>query len=198
VAEIIVFNSALSETDRKNVEAYLAAKWGIAIPYQASVVLNQNLKVDARPFTLEGWFKVTTVGSEQGIVANWDRSVPKGWRVYATSGSKLRFEINDGAGHSQTLDSTASLSNATWYYFAARYDGTNMKLTLGGTTYTQAFSYYPPAVSTFYFGTTDDGTSSLLTGALSSVSWHKGLYLGDSELTAHYNSGSGRECCPIK
>jgi hypothetical protein len=50
----------------------------------------------------------------------------------------------------------------------------------------------------FYFGTTDNGTNSKLTGSLSSVNWFKGLYLSDAEVAAIYNSGSGRPCCPVK
>jgi hypothetical protein len=68
----------------------------------------------------------------------------------------------------------------------------------GASGGTGSSAVVPANQTNFTFGATDGNGSLALTGSLSSVTWHKGLYLSDSEVTAHYNSGSGRECCPIK
>ena len=128
------------------------------------------------------------VRGEDDLDVDWDNQ-PTG---------KLRFEWGDGTS-AASIDSTRAPSADTWYYTSARWTGSQFRLQVNQDTVVTSASVLVPALAQYlYFGTTDDGTSNKLTGSLSSWSWHKGLSLADSELTAHYNSGSGRECCPIK
>ena len=58
IAELIAFNTALSETQRENVKTTLANKYAITLPYSYSPNPNDNLQSQGRAFTIEGWFKV--------------------------------------------------------------------------------------------------------------------------------------------
>jgi len=194
----LTFSTALSEANRQNVEGYLAQKYGITIPYVFVQSPNQNLHTDNRAFTVDGWFKVTSAGTTQGLVAN--RSGNNGWKVYLNGGTnKLNFEWGDGTTNVVLADTT-TISAGTWYYFVARHDGaSSFKISVNGTSGGSTTSAIDSSNSDlFFFGTTDDGTSNKLTGSLSSIGYYKGSNLSDAEVGLHYNSGAGRECCPVK
>ena len=56
------------------------------------------------------------------------------------------------------------------------------------------------AATTFgwkYLGA-EGGLTKNIKGHISFLGWYKGIALSDSEVGNLYNSGSGRECCPVK
>jgi len=160
---------------------------------------------DSFPWTIEGWAYFNSFTGDPFVYAlnhHNPITMQDDMRLVvaaAASNSKLVLSWNDGTIHS-VVDSTA-LSTGTWYYFVARFDGTNYKISHNGTSGGSATGNpigVPAASDVLRLASSDSGTKSGFNGRLSMVSWYKGVALSDSEVTAHYNSGSGRECCPFK
>lgn len=97
VAEIILFDGVLSSADRSRVEAYLAAKWGIA-----------NVHAQA-----------TTSSAPVGYWA--DKSGNGRHATQSTAGNRVERVASDLAGRAtlRTYGATSSMAVAAWPYTAA-------------------------------------------------------------------------------
>jgi hypothetical protein len=154
----------------------------------------------SQPWTLEGWVYLSNLLNTAYIYSlDYYNAVTQTdypyVQVRVTTSGVLTLAWSGGS-----VADTSALSTGTWYYFVARYDGTNYKIShngpSGGSTTGSATVVGPNA--SLKIGNISDLTKASLSGRLSMLSWYKGVSLSDSEVTAHYNSGSGRACCPFK
>ena len=95
------------------------------------------------PFTLETFFNCSNVSSGaffKGLIGK-DNGSSREWALLIVSGtSKVRVFIkNRGGGDQQSIDTTSTISNNTWYHAVATYDGsggssayTGLKLYING------------------------------------------------------------------
>ena len=88
-------------------------------------------------FTVEGWFKLNQMSSQNGIVNVWKYSENRrSWVVQtdpASAGGALEFFVNSGGG-SGTNHRTAggTLRVGDWFHFAGVRDGNTIKLFVNG------------------------------------------------------------------
>ena len=141
IAEIVVFNTALSTADRARVEAYLAAKWGVSGVHRAA---RDEIAPVSSPTELAGcalWldgddatsmFDATSGGSQVaagGAVARWqDKSGNGRHGVQSTSGNRpsLQVEVQNGRsvvrfdGSGDHLATTLADSSQQTFFIVSR------------------------------------------------------------------------------
>ena len=99
-------------------------------------------------FTVEGWFKLETTSSVDGIIGVWDNSnSQRSWMLRHDSVNNLEFYVSTD-GSSNTMIETSGLIAKTWYHFAAVRTGNTLKLFLNGVE----------KASTSFSGTLYDGS----------------------------------------
>jgi len=155
---------------------------------------NENLKPYTGPWTFEGWVRFDDVIHDYAIVSD-NASGTHAEIGLQGSSSKLMLSWNDGSSH--TLLDSSALSANTWYFFVVRFDGSTYKISHNGTS---GGSVAGNAATTFgwkYLGA-EGGSTKNIKGHISFLGWYKGVALSDTEVGNLYNSGSGRECCPVK
>lgn len=85
-------------------------------------------------FTVEGWVRITTIGSNfNGIICHDNISVTRGWLLYknSTAGGGLSFAAYVG-GTGYTVTDPSAPAAATWIYVAAVRDGGTLRLYKNG------------------------------------------------------------------
>ena len=99
-------------------------------------------------FTVEGWFKLVTTVSADGIIGVWDYSNgQRSWMLRQDSANNLEFYVStDGA--SATMIEASGIAAGNWYHFAAVRTGNTLKLFLNGVE----------KASTSFSGTLYDGS----------------------------------------
>lgn len=104
IGEVIIYNTALSDTDRRSVEAYLAQKWG----------LNSNLPANHPGLTQ----KVYVSGPKTGSLPAQTTSAPVYW-INATTFSAANINLVGGAafssGRLEITDSASTEASAGWF-----------------------------------------------------------------------------------
>jgi hypothetical protein len=99
-------------------------------------------------FTVEGWFKLETTSSVDGIIGVWDNSnSQRSWMLRHDSVNNLEFYVSTD-GSSNTMIEASGLTAKTWYHFAAVRTGNTLKLFLNGVE----------KASTSFSGTLYDGS----------------------------------------
>jgi hypothetical protein len=152
----------------------------------------------ANHFFVTFWAKTTTLTYSYDASFLGRFNLPKAeWLVWFNIYThKIRFSVTpDGTWAStSTIDSTTALSNTTsWYFVAAGWDGTNIKISVNGEPYvTASFAgpVYNGGGSNFAIGSESGGN--VWNGQIDEVA----IWIGKNDLTISevqqlYNNGAG-------
>lgn len=83
-------------------------------------------------FCVRGWIRPTTVATIRAIASHRDSSGQNGWVFWVRDTAKLGFAYGNGATQwVDAIGSTSIVANV-WTYVEAGFDGTNLKLFVGG------------------------------------------------------------------
>jgi hypothetical protein len=160
-----------------------------------------NFSPGANHFFTTFWMKagtLTQTNNDSGLIGKMSFSASDGeWLVYYRNGTnKVRMDVSlTGRVASQiVLESTTAISNTTdWYFIAAGWDGTNIKISVNGGPYVTA-SFAGPVFSgngaVFSIGT--ESSSNYWNGNIDEVA----IWIGRNDLTISevqqlYNNGAG-------
>ncbi len=86
--------------------------------------------------TIVGWFNVPKNGVAQGLVSKWATSNRE--YVITKEGDDLLYFFNSSTGSGGTSVSTSGFTSNQWFFCAAVYDGSNLKLSIDGGAFTSA------------------------------------------------------------
>ena len=139
--------------------------------------------------TLSCWVKRSTATSGN-LVKKANAS--NGYRLWITATGALQFEVLIG-GTTKSVTSTTTIPLNTWKHVAARYDGSELRVFIGGTieaATTAATGSLVATTEALWLGYYD-GTSHHLNGYLDDVSIYDSA-LSDTEITNLSNNQMGR------
>ena len=133
IAEVLIYNTSLSTSDRHDVESYVGSKYGITI------VLSQKPQ-DAQTLKIAEWPKITTRRHYPIEIAQVTTppTITPGTGLYASSQS-ITMSAGGGASIYYTLNGTTPSSLSTPYTGA---------FTIGSTTQVKAIAYVSGVPST--------------------------------------------------
>jgi hypothetical protein len=118
-------------------------------------------------FTIEGWLYSTNTSTNQFILLRRASAAARGIAIVINifASQKLTFVCGDTntIDWEVRLDSTTSLSNNTWYYFAVVRDGNDFELFINGTSEatTNNSLIIADDTSTLFVGANETGASAL-------------------------------------
>lgn len=134
-----------------------------------------------------GWLYLTNTGTRR--VLQSCLSGNDGYLVEVTAGDVLKVSAGTGAAVVTATHGTA-LSAATWYFWSAKYDGTNVSIGLNGGTYVDALlSTYSPGSAAWYVGA-DVTPANFWNGAQQEILGDNGDLSG-ANLAILYAAGAG-------
>ena len=139
--------------------------------------------------TLSCWVKRSSATSGN-LIKKADAS--NGYRLWITATGALQFEVLIG-GTTKTVTSATTIPQNTWKHVAARYDGSALRVFIGGTieaATTAATGSLAATTEALWLGYYD-GTSHHLNGYLDDVSIYDRA-LSDAEITSLSNNQAGR------
>jgi Concanavalin A-like lectin/glucanases superfamily len=142
------------------------------------------------------WAKAATLSQVQDASFLGRYSLPYAeWLVWFNNSThKVRFSVSATGNSATTVDSTTAIANTTgWYFVAAGWDGTNIKVSVNGGAYATA-SFAGPVFngggSVFVIGS-ENGANPWY-GQLDEVAiWIGRKDLTISEVQQLYNNGAG-------
>jgi hypothetical protein len=160
-----------------------------------------NFSPGANHFFTTFWMKagtLTQTNDDSGLIGKMSWNASDGeWLVYYRNATqRVRMDVSlTGLVASQTvLESTTAIANTTnWYFIAAGWDGTNIKISVNGGPYATA-SFAGPVFSgngtNFSIGT--ESASNYWNGNIDEVA----IWIGRNDLTISevqqlYNNGAG-------
>lgn len=95
---------------------------------QSATMANNRLTVPASTaFTIDGWARLTTLGSARNILV-FDAGTNNGWYIVTTSGNAVNF-FNNGSG---VVSPTITVSVNTWFHYMMVSDGSTFSLFVDG------------------------------------------------------------------
>lgn len=80
-------------------------------------------------FTLDFWLRLSTTGTDSGLLSHLGGAGSDGWSLRYLSGTGLRFLTDSGGA----TDRAWSPSTATWYHVALIRTGTTMRMFIDGS-----------------------------------------------------------------
>lgn len=118
LGEMQLYNKAVSDTERKQIEYYLMNKWGLT----PSSPLNAN---SSSAWTMECWFNCNQLGMTNTILNNSYASNANLINVSITSTNNVNCKIgSDGYSYDiMDITSSSTINQNTWYHIAIVYDG---------------------------------------------------------------------------
>jgi len=131
------------------------------------IVSTPPLYLSTGNFTIEGWVYTTNSSTNQSILLRRSAVAARGLAIFINTNvsQKLSFLCGDTdvGSWNVILNSTTSLANNTWYYFAVVRDGNDFELFINGTSESTANSSVVIAddTSLLRIGASDAGASSL-------------------------------------
>ena len=149
-------------------------------------------------FTLGGWFKLTSSGIEQFLLAKWQSAV--GMREYTlgiqnTNIPKFYVSADGTATVSVVASTFGAVGTATWYFFVVSHDAALNKIHIEINNATKDSADHATGVNvntaSFALGQLGDTININMNGALDETFFYKRL-LTDEEKTWFYNGGAGR------
>jgi hypothetical protein len=120
IAEVAIYNKALSDSERTSVEEHLAKKWGVNYENPASVP-NLTLWLDA--LDVDGDGDVTDNPANSSTVTTWVDKSGKGYNATASSGVAPTYATN-------TLNGRPALNFGTSKYLTNTSFGLNTKASI--------------------------------------------------------------------
>lgn len=143
-------------------------------------------------FSACGWAYMNSTGQSNFPVlfGVTDNSTNREWWVLVNTSNQFSFSTSTtgSATGSNVLSSTWSA--ATWYFVAAVWDGTDLKLSINGAAFTTVAYAGPVFGGTTAFKIGALGTASLA-GRMAGVGYWSGRALTLTEIQQIYNSGAG-------
>ncbi len=98
----------------------------------SAVVVPDNAGLDTPNFTIGGWFKLTQApGSEYYLASKYGGNY-NGWILRVNSSLVPTISLAQQSNNFANATSSLPLTLNTWYYLAASYDGTNLRLYING------------------------------------------------------------------
>lgn len=159
---------------------------------------NTSLQTGNIDFSFGGWFRLTSLGITQYILAKMVNTTDGEYQLYVNTSNKLVFEITDGTATLITVGHPTTLTTNTWYWFIAYHDSVNDEIGISinnGSFTTQTTNGTAPTAGDgskkFMLGARSDGVNSL-DGDLDEIFFYKKM-LSSSELTWLYNVSFGRK-----
>jgi Concanavalin A-like lectin/glucanases superfamily len=167
-------------------------------------ILYRNNFTDGSPganhFFTTFWMKIGTLTQsilDTGLIGKMSFNTDGEWLVYYRNDThKIRIDVTtDGTTGTQTiLESTTAIANTTdWYFIAAGWDGTNIKISVNGGAYATA-SFAGPVFSGTgtHLEIAAEGGSNYWNGNMDEVA----IWIGRNDLTISevqqlYNNGAG-------
>lgn len=146
---------------------------------------NDSLSFTTEAFTLVAWAKFADISGARAIIGKVST-----FKLFCASTSDCSFTFG-----SKTINAAATYSTDTWYFFAARRNGTNLRLRVNTTDYSNTLAV-DIADNGNRFDIGGYSTTAYMNGDIDVVGiWKREL--SDDELAWIYNSGSGRSCSTI-
>ncbi|NBO55747.1 MAG: hypothetical protein EBU84_14440, partial [Actinobacteria bacterium] len=142
-----------------------------------------NLPTGSSGYTIGGWMRTTSAGSEQGIL---------GWGTWGEVGTTNALRTTGSNGFvnywwSRDLGGTSSITNNTWIHVIATYDGTTRRIYVNGSQ-VSSDSQAPPNVVNANFRIGSTNSAEWFNGTLDDiVIYNRGL--SAAEITTLYTSG---------
>ena len=144
------------------------------------------------------WVKVATLSqtnTDTGLLGKMTFPSDAEWLVYYRSDNhKIRIGATTDSTTLIFTESTTALANTTsWYFVAAGWDGTNLKVSVNGEAYvTTSFAGPVFSAAGIKFTLSDEGGSNDLNGRIDEVA----IWIGRNDLTISevqqlYNNGAG-------
>jgi len=149
------------------------------------------------PFSIAMWMRTDTIGQSVSPGLFTKHSNAAGQREWAllmkgNESGRLRFIVSSDGSAEIDRESASLITANTWYFVAACWDGTDIKLSLNGAAFvTTAFA------GPVYAGTENihihhrAGASASFRGDIGPTAFWKGRALTLAEFQSIYNSGSG-------
>lgn len=103
-----------------------------------------------------GWIKLESTGVVHTILTTLSGN--DGHAVRVTSGNVLEVEVGTGSA-TNTATHATTLSAATWYFWEAQYDGTDVGIALNGGAFTTTTTSFSAGTAAFRIGSTVAGGS---------------------------------------
>ena len=152
----------------------------------------------ANHFFTTFWIKAATLtqaSTDSGLIGKMLSGGDAEWLVYYRNDTKkIRLATSlDGSLTLTVVESTTALANTTtWYFIAAGWDGTNIKISVNGGAYTTA-SFAGPVFSGngINFSIGSEGGSNYWNGNVDEAAVWIGRDLTISEVQQLYNNGAG-------
>ena len=154
----------------------------------------------ANHFFTTFWAKTATMTylNDGGFVGKYSINVSPSdaeWLVYLDPASlKPKFDVSRDGSTAATVVATTAFANTTgWYFIAAGWDGTNIKISVNGGAYATT-SFTGPVFSgnTISFCLASEGGATIFRGQMDEVA----IWIGRNDLTISevrqlYNNGAG-------
>ena len=145
ISEVIAFNRLLSETERKTVENYLAAKWGVNAQLHANVVPVQTLPATAN-VVLRAPGVLDLNGSDQTIATLTGEGT-----ITNSSPNAATLTVTGTCSFSGKIAGNVTLVRAGAGATALDLRGAGSVTLNGGTTALAAYDYTPPSEGMLYW-----------------------------------------------
>jgi hypothetical protein len=171
IGEVIVFNSALSTTNRNYVEQYLANKWRLKtlIPFSLASSASSSITSPLDIANCAIWNDASTL-TGSGTVSTWTN--PAGTYTISCSGTKNAAGRNGlntvliATNQTWTTSPTVTLSAYTLFW-SGRTTNTNGGRVLQSTTNNQLYGYWSTVERALYI----DGNPGILSGFSPNTDW---------------------------
>ena len=119
--------------------------------------------------TVMAWVRLDTVGAAQVVVSKGGTSAAsQNYALMIQSTNRPRCELGDGSSIN-AVNPTTTLSASTWYHLACVWDGSTLKLYLGGTATSSSQTITPAANSAALAVGKYGGNSRYLDGRIDDV-----------------------------
>ncbi len=171
-----------------------------------SVSDSADLSVGTEDFTIAAWVKLVNLTGDKIIASHWSTtpSQQRSWLLRLNSAvGKYEFAVSSD-GTSATVTTLADINFATpptnaWHFVVASHDAVNNQMKIStndGTPVTLGYSAgVHDSTGDFDIGARGAGADPMW-GAIDEVGFWKRI-LTAAEITALYNAGAGKTCCPF-
>lgn len=161
-----------------------------------SIADNASLSMGDFDFTLAGWVYLDSLGVIRWAAAKYTTGTTQEYGINVDTANQMNFFVsNNGTAFTNVVNTSVTLTTATWYFICAWHDATANTINLSVNNGTAASAAHTTGVwngaASFVLGARAAGTEPW-NGRLDAWGvWKKVLTAG--ERTTLYNAGSGLE-----